>query len=159
MFVETVWHAHRQTFLSLFAANSGTQRPMSVLCSEWHSSCPGGQEPGEPTTAQAQLVAEGVAAFNKNIESVYGCGWTPSLSMLVHYFLGGSFPSGHVWHRYGRHIFKIPITQTLANSHSPWDSPVARPAPAHHRSEGMKPLDNRCKIVRCYDMFKTIVGI
>ena len=66
MFVETVWHAHRQTFLSLFAANSGTQRPMSVLCSEWHSSCPGGQEPGEPTTAQAQLVAEGVAAFNKS---------------------------------------------------------------------------------------------
>lgn len=33
------------------------------------------------------------------------------------------------------------------------------PRPAHRHSEGMKPLDNRREILKCYEAFKGIVGI
>jgi hypothetical protein len=33
------------------------------------------------------------------------------------------------------------------------------PHPAHRRSDGMKPLENRCRILKCFEAFKTIVGI
>ena len=33
------------------------------------------------------------------------------------------------------------------------------PHPAHRRSEGMKPLDNRHEMLKCYEAFKVIVGI
>jgi hypothetical protein len=33
------------------------------------------------------------------------------------------------------------------------------PHPTRRRSEGMKPLDNKRKILRCYEAFKLIVGI
>ena len=66
-------------------------------------------------------------------------------------------------------FFKIPITQTLAThirhgTYPPEETrvtfcypPVARPA--RRRSEGMRPLDNRRDILRCYEAFKPIVGI
>jgi hypothetical protein len=33
------------------------------------------------------------------------------------------------------------------------------PRPARRRSEGMKPLDNRREILKCYEAFKVIVGV
>ncbi|KIL00813.1 hypothetical protein PAXRUDRAFT_540334 [Paxillus rubicundulus Ve08.2h10] len=66
-------------------------------------------------------------------------------------------------------FFKIPVTQTLSThirygTYSPEEIRVARcyppvPRPARRRSEGMKPLDNRREIFKCYEAFKVIVGI
>jgi hypothetical protein len=65
-------------------------------------------------------------------------------------------------------FFKIPVTRTLSTHirHGTYPQetnvtychpPVPRPARRH--SEGMKPLDNRREILRCYEAFKVIVGI
>jgi len=66
-------------------------------------------------------------------------------------------------------FFKIPITETLSThirdgTYPPEEThvtfcnpPVSRPGSLY--SEGMKPLDNRCEILRCYEAFKAVVGI
>ena len=66
-------------------------------------------------------------------------------------------------------FFKIPVTQTLSThirhgTYPPEETrvtyrypPVPRPGRRHY--EGMKPLDNRREIFKCYEAFKAIVGI
>ena len=66
-------------------------------------------------------------------------------------------------------FFKIPVTQTLAThirhgTYPPEETRVTYcyppvPRPASRRGEGMKPLDNRHEILKCYEAFKTIVGV
>ena len=66
-------------------------------------------------------------------------------------------------------FFKIPITQTLSDhiahgTYPPAETQVTYcyspvPHPAYWCSEGMKPLNNRCEIIKCYEAFKVIVGI
>ena len=66
-------------------------------------------------------------------------------------------------------IFRIPVTQALStyvcySAYPPQETHMTycyppTPYPAHCCSEGMKPLDNRHEILRCYEVFKVIVGI
>ena len=65
-------------------------------------------------------------------------------------------------------FFKIPVTQTLSDhiaygSYPPAETQVTYcypvPHPARRRSEGMKPLDNRHEMLKCYEAFKVIVGM
>ena len=66
-------------------------------------------------------------------------------------------------------FFKIPVTQTLLDhiaygSYPPAETQVTYcyppvPRPAHRLSEGMKLLDNRHEMLKCYEAFKVIVGI
>jgi hypothetical protein len=65
-------------------------------------------------------------------------------------------------------FFKIPVTRTLLThvhhgSYPPEETCVTYcnpsiPRPSHRYSEGMKPLDNRHEILKCYEAFKAIVG-
>ena len=62
--------------------------------------------------------------------------------------------------------YKIPVTQTLSTdirhgTYPPEETRVTYcyPCPARRHSEGMKPLDNRREILKCYEVFKVIVGI
>ncbi|KAK0479273.1 hypothetical protein IW261DRAFT_1336874 [Armillaria novae-zelandiae] len=107
-----------------------------------------------------QLVVGAVAAFNENNmqRDVLGLPPLPEKVMLGVVMVGTSSA-----------FFKIPITQTLSThichgTYPPEEthmiycySPV--PHPVHRRNEGMKALDNRCGILRCYEAFKAIVGI
>jgi hypothetical protein len=66
-------------------------------------------------------------------------------------------------------FFKIPITQALSTHVHHGTYPLEEtyvtycyppiPHPSCQYSEGMKPLDNRCEILKCYEAFKVIVGI
>lgn len=66
-------------------------------------------------------------------------------------------------------FFKNPVTQTLAEHIAYGTYPSAEtvvtycyppvPRPASRYSEGMKPLDNRREVLRCFEAFKVIVGI
>ena len=66
-------------------------------------------------------------------------------------------------------FFKIPVTQRLETAIGCGETPahmttVAFHAPSFARPklcwyEGMKPLDNRQTIMRCYEAFKAIIGI
>ena len=66
-------------------------------------------------------------------------------------------------------FFKIPITQNLSDhiAHGTYPPAETRvtycyppvPRPARRHSEGMKPLDNRREMLKCYEAFKAIVGI
>ena len=65
-------------------------------------------------------------------------------------------------------FFKIPITQTLTThiGHGTYPPEETRvtfcyppvPRPGHRYNEGMKPLDNRQEILKCFEAFKVIVG-
>jgi hypothetical protein len=46
------------------------------------------------------------------------------------------------------------VCSTTVDFHSP-----NLPRPNHCWSEGMKPLDNRQQILKCYEAFKAIIGI
>ncbi|KAF9040149.1 hypothetical protein BJ165DRAFT_1393027 [Panaeolus papilionaceus] len=66
-------------------------------------------------------------------------------------------------------FFKIPITQTLVGHIASGTYPLEEtevsycypptPRPELRRSEGMKPLDNRLQVLKCYEAFKPIIGI
>lgn len=66
-------------------------------------------------------------------------------------------------------FFKIPVSMALAThirhgTYPPEETPVTYcypqvPRPARQCNEGMKPLDNRREILKCYEAFKTVVGI
>jgi len=66
-------------------------------------------------------------------------------------------------------FFKIPVTQTLSTHirHGTYPLEETRvtycyptvPRPSRRRSEGMKPLDNRREILKCYEAFKASMGI
>jgi len=117
-------------------------------------------EYGEPIHARAQLVAEAVGAFNENNVHREAIGLLPlAEKVMPGIVMVGTSPI----------FFKIPITQTLSThirhgTYPPEETRVLYcyppvPRPARRRSEGMKPLDNRVEILRCYEAFKSIVGI
>ncbi|KAH9980787.1 hypothetical protein BJV74DRAFT_778859, partial [Russula compacta] len=66
-------------------------------------------------------------------------------------------------------FFKIPVTLTLVTHIRHGTYPLEEtlvtycyplvPRPACRRNEGMKPLDNRGEILKCYEAFKATVGI
>ena len=66
-------------------------------------------------------------------------------------------------------FLKIPVTQILLTHIRPGTYPSEEtrvtycyplvPRPARLRSEGMKPLDNRREILKCYEALKAIVAI
>ncbi|KAF8336529.1 uncharacterized protein EI90DRAFT_3119778 [Cantharellus anzutake] len=119
----------------------------------------GGQQ-FEPVNARAQLVAEAVAAFNENNAQRESMGLPPLVSKVMPgIVMVGTSPA----------FFKIPVTQTLSDhiahgTYPPAETQVTYcyppvPRPARRRSEGMKPLDNRREMLKCYEAFKAIVGI
>jgi len=66
-------------------------------------------------------------------------------------------------------FYKIPVTKDLLQHvaqgtyppnpiHVTFCQPPI-PRPARRYSEGMKPLDNRQRILGCYEAFKTVIGI
>jgi hypothetical protein len=63
-------------------------------------------------------------------------------------------------------FFKIPVTQSLlyhiaCGIRPPKETRVTYCfplVPARRRTEGMKPLDNRREILKCFEAFKAIVG-
>ncbi|KAF7783848.1 hypothetical protein Agabi119p4_13 [Agaricus bisporus var. burnettii] len=114
-------------------------------------------EDTESTDAQAQLVAEAVADFTQNNVNRDAQGLPPLAEKVIPgIVMVGTMPT----------FFKIPITQTLETHIAfgiyPPDETVVTycypPVPRPH-SEGMKPLDNRRKVLKCYEAFKAIVGI
>lgn len=66
-------------------------------------------------------------------------------------------------------FYKVPVTADLVRhlrlgSYPPEPTIVSEyvpelPRPRRRHSEGMKPLDNRQAILRCYEAFKNVVGI
>lgn len=66
-------------------------------------------------------------------------------------------------------FYKVPVTAQLVNAirhaaypHEPTVITVHIPQiarPNRRWSEGMKPLDNREHILKCYEAFKAIIGI
>jgi hypothetical protein len=66
-------------------------------------------------------------------------------------------------------FYKIPVTRTLSThirhgTYPPEETRVTYcypivPRPSSWYSEGMKPLDNRHDILKCYEAFKAIVRI
>ncbi|KAK0434423.1 hypothetical protein EV421DRAFT_1909326 [Armillaria borealis] len=117
-------------------------------------------EHGEPVNARAQLVAEAVGAFNENNAQREAVGLPPMEEKVIPgIVMVGTSPA----------FFKIPVTRTLSThirhgTYPPEETRVTYcyppvPRPARRRSEGMKPLDNRREILKCYEAFKVIVGI
>lgn len=131
----------------------------------------------EPFHAQAQLVAEAVAAFNENNAQRQVAG-LPPLDEKVSYFASlwsrGALSDfqvmpGIVMVGTSPTFFKIPVTETLSThirygtypseeTHVTFCYPPI-PRPSRRRSEGMKSLDNRSAILKCYEAFKAVVGI
>ncbi|KAN0094466.1 hypothetical protein V8E55_002753 [Tylopilus felleus] len=118
------------------------------------------REHWEPVNARAQLVAEAVAAFNENNANREAAGLPPMAEKVMPgIVMVGTSPA----------FFKIPVTQTLSThirygTYPPEETRVVYcyppvPRPARRRSEGMKPLDNRREILKCFEAFKTTVGI
>jgi hypothetical protein len=66
-------------------------------------------------------------------------------------------------------FYKISVTPQLEHSvrHGLFPSQPTRvamhqatvPRPNHRWSEGMKPLDSRSEILKCYEAFKAVIGI
>ncbi|KAK0443571.1 hypothetical protein EV421DRAFT_1890776 [Armillaria borealis] len=115
---------------------------------------------GKLPQAEAQLVAEAVAAFSQNNQSRRDIGLPPlDEKIMPGIVMLGTTPT----------FYKIPVSQSLLyhirNGTYPPDltqvtcCAVPVPRPARRYSEGMKPLDNRKEIFRCYEAFKAIVGI
>lgn len=135
-------------------------------------------EHGDPTYARAQLVAAAVGAFNENNAQRDVAGLPPLEEKVSHFasllppFLRDCSPKvipGIVMAGTSPAFFKIPVTQTLSTHirHGTYPSEETRvtycypslPHPGHRRYEGMKPLDNRREILKCFEAFKVIVGI
>lgn len=117
-------------------------------------------EHGEPVNARAQLVAAPAVAFNEKNAQREVVGLPPvEETVIPGIVMVGTSPA----------FFKIPVTRTLSTHicHGTYPPEEIRetycyplvPRPARRRSEGMKPLDNRREILKCYEAFKVIVRI
>jgi len=114
----------------------------------------------DPRDAEHQLIAEAIAAFSYN-NAVRKREGQPTLEAQVvpGIVLVGTTPT----------FYKIPVTADLARhvaygTYPPETTTVSAhvpelPRPQRRSSEGMKPLDNRQAILRCYEAFKGVVGI
>jgi len=64
-------------------------------------------------------------------------------------------------------FFKVPVTQNLSDHIRCGTRPEKEtsvtfcfpPIPVRRHKEGMMPLDNRLAILKCYEAFKSILGI
>ncbi|KAI5992036.1 hypothetical protein F5J12DRAFT_727114 [Pisolithus orientalis] len=117
-------------------------------------------EHGEPVNARAQLVAAAAAAFNEKNAQREVVGLPPvEETVIPGIVMVGTSPV----------FFKISVTRTLSahichGTYPPEETRVTYgyppvPRPARRRSEGMKPLDNRREILKCYEAFRVIAGI
>ncbi|KAI0349979.1 hypothetical protein OH77DRAFT_1431462 [Trametes cingulata] len=116
--------------------------------------------PDNPCNPVPQLTAEAIAAFDYNNRSRLGAGHPPvDTKIMPGIILAGTTPT----------FYKIPVTAALVR-HVRYGTYPTEPTtisahvpdvPRPHRrySEGMKPLDNRQAILRCYEAFKRIIGI
>jgi len=105
--------------------------------------------------AEARLIAKAVAAFQSNAKKRILAGMDPTLPCVI---------SGIVMIGTAPIFYKITVTKELADAVMygtfPETPTVVRfhipsvPRPFRLLSEGMKPLDNRCAILRCYEAFK-----
>ncbi|KAJ8522195.1 hypothetical protein ONZ45_g1219 [Pleurotus djamor] len=112
----------------------------------------------DPVCAKAQLVAQAVPAFNENNAQREAAGYPP-IEGKGGIVMVGTSPI----------FFKIPATQNLAahirnGTYPPEETHViycypSVPRPSRLRYGGMKPLDNRREILRCYEAFRAVVGI
>ncbi|KAK0235430.1 hypothetical protein EDD85DRAFT_887982 [Armillaria nabsnona] len=105
---------------------------------------------------EAQLVAEAVAAFAQNNQSRGDVGMPPlDEKIMPGIVMLGTMPT----------FYKIPVSQSLLyhirhGTYPPELTQVTCCAvPVPRPGEGMKPLDNRKEIFRCYEAFKVTVGI
>ncbi|KAI9435174.1 hypothetical protein H4582DRAFT_2130751 [Lactarius indigo] len=102
-----------------------------------------------PIETLPQLIAEAIAAFDSN-------NWLRIMPGIIQ---TGTMPT----------FYKIPVTTNLVCNvrHGTYPSEPTivsvhipnLPSPLHCYETGMKPLDNRQGILRCYEAFKHIVGI
>lgn len=114
----------------------------------------------EQKDPEPQLIAEAIAAFQaNNNRRTRVLGQDPIKAKVVPgIILVGSSPT----------FFKVPVTSELAEAVALGEYPatptVVRahlpvlPRPARRLSEGMKPLDNRRRILACYEAFKQFVN-
>ncbi|KAK0457786.1 uncharacterized protein EV420DRAFT_478174 [Desarmillaria tabescens] len=113
---------------------------------------------GQLPQAEAQLVAEAVAAFSQNNQTRRDIGMPPLDEKIIPGIVG-TIPT----------FYKIPVSKSFLYHICPGAYPpevtqvtcclVPLPRPARRYSEGMKPLDNRKEIYRFYEAFKAIIGI
>jgi hypothetical protein len=135
----------------------------------------------EDTTArsskdpQVQLVVKAIAAFNENNATREAAGLHPLAEQVSHFrnlldaFLkprSFQLMPGIVMDGTSPSFFKIPVTQTLSTyiAHGTYPQEATEvtfchpPLPDHSDgSNGMKPLDNRYEILRCYEAFKAYI--
>ncbi|KAI0364257.1 hypothetical protein BV20DRAFT_1039488 [Pilatotrama ljubarskyi] len=114
----------------------------------------------KPRDPVPQLIAEAIAAFDYNNRLRVSAGHAPVDSKIMPgIILVGTTPNFYkipvtadlVRHvRYGTY----PTEPTIVSAHVP-----TVPRPLRRYSEGMKPLDNRQAILRCYEAFKRVIGI
>ncbi|KAF8521946.1 hypothetical protein BU17DRAFT_75382 [Hysterangium stoloniferum] len=109
---------------------------------------------------EAQLIAEAIAAFSIN-NVMRSRGDMPPLAseVIPGIVMTGTMPI----------FYKIPVTTQLEAAILHGTYPVTptivayhipeTPRPNRRWREGMKPLDNRKHILRCYEAFKAIIGI
>ena len=108
--------------------------------------------------AEAQLIAEAIAAFQSNNKKRILAGLDPAQHLLI---------PGIVMIGTAPIFYKIPVTKGLADAVTygafpPLPTVVhfhvpAVPRPHRRLSEGMKPLDNRHIVLRCYEAFKRFI--
>ncbi|TFK81058.1 hypothetical protein K466DRAFT_532260 [Polyporus arcularius HHB13444] len=115
---------------------------------------------GNLSSAECQLVAEAIAAFAQNNKRRQLCDMPiieskvmPGITLI------GTTPIFYkipVSVELVRHVARgtYPSHSTIVSGHVP-----AVPRPFRRYSEGMKPVDTREAILRCYEAFKAVVGI
>ncbi|PBK83984.1 hypothetical protein ARMGADRAFT_1000738 [Armillaria gallica] len=111
---------------------------------------------GQLLQAEAQLVVEAVAAFAQNNRSRSDVGLSPlDEKIMPGIVMLGMTPT----------FYKVPVSQNLLYHirHGTYPPELTQvtcyTAPVPCPGEGMKSLDNRKEIFRCYEAFKVIVGI
>jgi len=117
---------------------------------------------GENATfdAQGQLVAEAIGTFSYNNRRRTEAGLEVlDAKVIPGIIMTGTSPT----------FYKIPVTTQLEYNvrHGLFPSQPTRvamhqptvPRPNRRWSEGMKPLDSRSEILKCYEAFKAVVGI
>lgn len=113
------------------------------------------EEAGDP---QPQLIAEAVAAFQINNKKRELAGLpTRNMCLIPGIVMIGTAPT----------FYKLPVTEELANAVALGTFPThptvvhrhipAVPRPLRRLSEGMKPLDSRTVVLRCFEAFRKFI--
>jgi hypothetical protein len=109
-----------------------------------------------PSDPEAQLIAEAIGAFQENNAKRVNDHFLDPLEMQVipGITMAGTFPR----------FYKVKVTAELDRSIRFGQYPATETIIYHHtprvprrRSDGMRPLDNRKLVLRCYEAFKKFV--